>query len=322
MPPKTTWEWLEAYGPITMPAEKIFGAWTDAVEAVTAELNRILPETKLDAVLSETRSDFATRPGTVVFKGSGWGALEEYRSGKKLAAHLDFGTITAEQQEWHELRQTGKMTPDMAPLSFQVQDEWGELLHQGSDRNWKTEYHLALNYYRHNDMDRALATIEHSVKLTDNAWNRHTRGYIYKKIGNARAAAADWEKCISFIPGNASLSKDILKALLEMEDYDTMLRIIARLNPNVQTLPMIRFLHAAALAHTDAIDVAEAIITAGGGLDIPDIREGENSIAELYLYIRRRRAERAGIPYDPESEQVPLIFDYRMVSPRQGNESK
>ena len=44
----------------------------------------------------------------------------------------------------------------------------------------------------------------------------------------------------------------------------------------------------------------------------PDIREGENSTSQLYIYIRQKKAEAAGIPFDPAKVMVPFNIDLRM----------
>ena len=69
---------------------------------------------------------------------------------------------------------------------------------------------------------------------------------------------------------------------------------------------------ACALAHIGSLDEAEGILMENGGLDIPDIREGENSTSQVYLFIQQKRAEQKGIPFDPKKIQVPFLLDLRM----------
>ena len=75
---------------------------------------------------------------------------------------------------------------------------------------------------------------------------------------------------------------------------------------------MNQFLYADALAHTGSLEEAEAIIMANGGLEIPDIREGEISTSELYIYIQVEKAKLQGITLDPKQVQVPRALDLRM----------
>ena len=111
---------------------------------------------------------------------------------------------------------------------------------------------------------------------------------------------------------DASFLKEVLKMLLGLEDYAKMYKLIAACVPEVKALPFIKFMKACALAHTGALDEAEAILMENGGLDIPDIREGENSTSQVYLYIQEERAKLEGKPFDPKKVQVPFLLDLRM----------
>ena len=71
-------------------------------------------------------------------------------------------------------------------------------------------------------------------------------------------------------------------------------------------------MRANALAHTGKLAEAEAILLKNGGLEIPDIREGENSTSGLYLYIQEQKAKRDNIPFAAEKIKVPFELDLRM----------
>ena len=71
-------------------------------------------------------------------------------------------------------------------------------------------------------------------------------------------------------------------------------------------------MQANALAHTGKTAEAEAILLENGGLEIPDIREGENSTSGLYLYIQEQKAKRDKIPFAAANIQVPFKLDLRM----------
>jgi len=100
---------------------------------------------------------------------------------------------------------------------------------------------------------------------------------------------------------------------LEAERFDETVRVVERVLPErLREIPMIRFLLASAFVRTGRRREAERILESDGGLDVPDIREGENSLSELYLAIRREEAAEAGIPFDPETVKIPFRFDLRM----------
>ena len=59
-----------------MPPEKCFGDWDTAVKAVSREVDRIMPQEKLDAIFARTRKAIALKPAICKVQGTGWGALE------------------------------------------------------------------------------------------------------------------------------------------------------------------------------------------------------------------------------------------------------
>lgn len=100
--------------------------------------------------------------------------------------------------------------------------------------------------------------------------------------------------------------------LLGLEAYDKMFDLSSKLSSKILSLPLMKFMHAYALAHTGKIDEAETILLENGGLDIPDIREGENSTSGLYLYIQEEKAKRDNLPFDAKKVNVPFNLDLRM----------
>ena len=310
MPPQTAWEWLEGYGALNMAPEKVFGKWQDAVDAVTAELDRIIPERVLDDMLADTRQSVALKPGKVVINGSGWGALEELRLGGKLAEHLDFGEIQSEQMPWAELLENNKMSVD-SPESYMVSDNFFRKL-QSAEPSWQTAYFKSLNYYRRGDLERAEAEISALTGEYSRKHILHLMANIRRRQGRAAEASELIMQAGLLCTADASFIKEVLKMLLELKAYDRMKALLDALTPELRKLPMIKFMHAAALAHTGDLDGAENILLENGGLDIPDIREGENSTSELYIFIRMEKAKLAGKTITPAEVDVPFILDLRM----------
>ena len=310
MPPKTVWEWLEAYGPIEMPPEKCFGDWDTAVKAVSREVDRIMPQEKLDAIFARTRKAIALKPAICKVQGTGWGALENLLRKKDSTPQLDFGSIGPEQADWKELLETGAMN-DAPPTSYMVQDEWFELL-KTAKPGWKVLFHLALNYYRRNDLERAFDCMNRSLALAQNPWNLQAQATFYLNADRKVEASALFQKALELEPDDASLAKSVLRSLRSIGDYATALALWPRLTTQIQNRPMNRFLYADALAHTGKLQEAEEMLLANGGLAIPDIREGEISTSELYIYIQVEKAKLEGKTLDPKAVKVPYVLDLRM----------
>jgi len=310
MPPKTAWEWLEGYGNLNMKGEDVFGSWDKAVEKTTAAIDSLIPETELDRILKETRESIALKKGKVIFEGSGWGALEEKRSGKKLAPQLEFSNLGEEQTAWLELLGQGKIDQAL-PVSYQVSDEWFKLL-KNAKESWQKHYHLALNYYRRKDLERAENEVAKAGEIKNNRYLLHLLANI-RNLQKRFPESAD----LIFQAGKLELKdksflKEVFKMLLGLGAYDKMLELSLLLDEKILAFPLMKFMRAYALAYTGEIDKAEAILLENGGLDIPDIREGENSTSGLYLYIQEQRAKRNNQPFDPKKVNVPFLLDLRM----------
>ena len=310
MPPKTAWEWLEGYGSMNMKGEDVFGSWDDAVANTTAALDSLIPEAELDRILKETHDSVALKKGRVIVEGSGWGALEEKRRGGKLAPQLDFSNLGEEQAAWLELLENGNIGSSL-PVSYQIGDEWFSLL-QTAGESWQKHYHLALNHYRRKDLERAENEI---AKAGDLRNNRH----LLHLLANVRRLQKRFPESAELIfqagkldLGDKSFLKEVFKMLLELEDYGKMLELSSLMKKEIRAFPLMKFMRANALAHTGKFMEAEAILLENGGLEIPDIREGENSTSGLYLYIQEQKAKRDQRPFDAENIQVPFELDLRM----------
>ena len=310
MPPETAWEWLEGYGALPMAPEKVFGSWDDAVKNVTAELDKVIPESQLDELLTGTRQSVALKPGKVVVKGSGWGALEELRLGEKLTEHLDFGEVQSEQLPWVELLKENKMSV-ASPDSYMVSDNFFRKLLE-AEKSWQTAYFKSLNYYRRNDLERA----EKEIAALDGEYSGkhilHLLANIRRKQGKIQEAAELICQAGKLALSDASFIKEVLKMLLELKAYGMMAELFSALPSEVREKKLVKFMYAGALAHTGKLDEAENILLADGGLDIPDIREGENSTSELYIFIQQEKAKAAKRSIAPEEVEVPFILDLRM----------
>ncbi|MDD5728476.1 MAG: DUF5107 domain-containing protein [Victivallales bacterium] len=311
MPPKTAWEWVETYGAVQVDPKKVFGKWDTAVAAVNEKINRDLPEAVLDDILESTRESMALKPGEIIASGPGWGALEEMRRGAKLTGHLDFGSVQPEQSVWASLLKSGRLENSLPPVSYMVQDEWFELIRKAPRDKWISWYYLGLNYYHRQDFERAGECLRKAVEYEKNPYTLHALAHLHRAAGETAAAAdfavASWKLC----PDESFLAKDVLKIVLSAGKYELLRQVYENLVPALQQLQMLRFLYASALAHLGELEAAEKII---GELDPPDVREGENSVSDLYIYIQVSKAKLRGKDLAPARVQVPYQYDLRQVS--------
>lgn len=322
MPPKTAWEWLEAYGAMQIDGDKVNGDWDTAVDTVSTRLQEILPREKMDKMLADTKKDFVFKKGEVIWTASGWGALENERRAangmKPISEHLDFGTVGDAQEPWMHLLKTGYM-PDScaceAPKSYMIQDEWFEMLKKavkGADvGNWETWMHLGLCYYWRDDFERAKNCFEKSLSIKDSAWGLYCLANTMRSTGDNDLAAATMAKASAMRPCDISLAKEALVTLYDSKDYRGMKALIDKLDPSIH-IGKVKYYLAASTAYLGDIDAAEAMLLENGGMEIPDIREGEISTSDLWIYIQQERARREGKVLKAEDIEIPYALDFRM----------
>ena len=309
MPPKTAWEWLEGYGALAMNPEDVFGSWDSAVNNTTCSINEVIPESVLDEMLADTRDSIALKPGKTVIYGSGWGALEEMRLNKKLAPQLDFGKVTDEQALWVELLEKNTVTSENI-YSYMVSDEWFELLKKAHE-SWQKHYLLALNYYRRQDLERAEKEVSLAGDVMQNRYLLHLLANI-RRIQQCNDEAADLIKAAAMLDWrDVSFIKEVLKMLLNLQKHEIMAELIGKLSENIAGLPLIKMMKAFALAYTGKLDEAEKILLENIS-EIPDIREGENSTSQLYIYIQQQKAIQQGKTLSASEVNVPFHLDLRM----------
>lgn len=282
MPPRTAWEWLEAYGGIQAEPADVFGSWEHAVRSVTALADELLPEPEMDNMLARTRL-LALRRGTLRMHGNGAAALAEKELADKLAPHLDFGQTGPDEKEWVDLC-SGRMD-DEPPRSFQVDPEWIPRL-QRAPECWKKHYHLALCHFRAHDEERLEKHSLRALELARNAWTLHLRANVLLRGKDHSREALNMLTEAALLPEtDAYLVKETAKLLVIHGAHRAMLDFYHALPQEHRMRPTVRLQYAAALFRTGSPREALAILTENGGLELPDAREGDIMISHLYLDI-------------------------------------
>ncbi len=323
MPPNTTWEWLEAYGAMNADGDKVHGEWADAKAEVAARLDEIVTADELEALLEATKPMAkAKASGELLFKGSGWGALENMLRAKigrpQMAPHLDFGEVGPEQAQWVALMERGTMPePNVndEPVSWMLQREWTGMLEgaaDGSDlTNWYTQLQLGVTYLCDNRLQEAYERLDRSYKLAPNPWALHALANFKRILGDANAAATLCAKACRMRAGDASLAKEAMELLIVAGKYEEAIELAAEFPEEVRSIGRVKIYITMAHINLGHIEEAEAVLWENGGIVLPDIREGELIITDLWLRIAEKKAERDGVPFDRATAKVPPQFDYR-----------
>lgn len=323
MPPHTVWEWCEAYGAMQADASKIHGSWEDAKREAENRLSALLCEDKLEKILVDTRDMARCKAEKIIYSVDGWGALEIARrkkyGGAIMCEHLDFGSVTDEQQVWVSLMENGTVgehDPSDVPVSYNRQTEWLELLKASiADRdrnNWYAYYLLGSAQVAEKEYDAAKENLVKSISLCDSAWANFAMAIVERKLGGNEI---DYMlKAYNLRPNDISVAKQVFKSLFEHEKASDLIELFENADALIQENPRCRLYYACALAKMGRIVEAEAVICPDGGyLVVPDIRECELTITKLWVDIQ----EQKGLTRETMGE-IPRDLDFRMFAKREG----
>lgn len=324
MPPKTTWEWMEAYGAMHADGNKVHGDWDTAKAEVENKLTEMLDAEKLEKLLVDTRKNIAMKPAEdIIFHGSGWGALENLRRREKgempISEHLDFGTVGQEQEQWISLLRNGYFEDRNScdvPSSWMSQTEWTEMLEkairEADEYNWYTWLHLGVIYFVQRKIQEAKKALDQSMKLRPSCWALYALANAARVEGEKEKAAVLAMKASLMKPDDASLAKEAAKMLLNGGMHAKLLEFIEKLPEHIVRLGRIKLYKALAFLHTGNLEKAEILLYENGGIVVPDIREGENSVTDLWFEIEEKKAAKEGRTFNRDEAEPPVNLDFRM----------
>lgn len=326
MPPKTTWEWLEAYGAMSADPDVVHGDdWQAAKRDVATRLDDMITEDALEDMLDATRPMAKRSAERTLFEGSGWCALENLRREKcgeaAIAPHLDFGAPKDEQKDWLSLMNSGTMgehDPADAPVSWMLQGEFVRMMEdavKGRDsENWYTYLQLGAAYCAtgYAKLLDAYNCFEKSYELRPSAWAMYCLSIVAKLCGNTKDAAEKAMKASLECPADESLAKEAMATLTAAEMYGEVMELSEKLDAELLHVGRIRLYMVIANIKLGNLEYAERVLWENGGLVVADIREGENIITNIYLDLEEAKAKREGREFDRAECDVPAIFDYRV----------
>ncbi len=327
MPKNECWEWVEYYGAIQIEPKQAFGDWKVAQQAVEREIESQITEQSAEKELVDTQKMATTRLGEVYMRGEGFAQLENIRrreAGEKvLSEHLDFGTTNAEQEMWISLVKDGtlksKNTVDssVAPLSYQRSQEWQDLLRlaiKNKDKDfWLTYYMLGCALIAERKFGEGKEQLERSIALEKNAWNCFalSQYYMIKK---------DYENCLKFAlesvkfnPKEIELVKKATVAFDLAGKWAELKTFIECLDKKTQKVPRVVLQYCKALINLDQLEKAQNLIYKNGvALEIPDMKEGELSLSNLWEAIAEKKAKKSGEEFDPKKVDIPNQINFKM----------
>ncbi|UQA92223.1 DUF5107 domain-containing protein [Streptomyces halobius] len=339
--------WLEAYGPLSADPAAVHGAdWGAACGEVAARLEAALPRADVDAAYAAWRPYADAEPKESLATGSGWGALEVARGGLVLPG-TPFGpaTLGEEQQPWLTLLRTGDL-PDGGPLpgATVVAPAWRDLL-ESAPSGPSTDYHLGLAQWHAGDRAQAvrsweralahhvgclplycLAVAESEAGETARAADRYAEAFAHAARAAEGAGPDPIARGVEGIGPDPSarvwravlsaLAREAVPMLLAAGRAEEAAELLARLPQEVLAGGRFRLMSAQILLAQGQPAAAREIFDAG--FEIPDLREGAETLSDTWYAIAERLVAGEGPVTDDvrakarTEHPLPGRYEYRM----------
>jgi hypothetical protein len=335
MPAQTEWDWTEAYGMMNADAGLVHGKdWNAARGEVVTKLDAILPMTDLKQIDKQMQAISHQEAEETVHCGSGWGALEALRRQKTgTAPFCSEGMVFTkdqmgtDQHPWYTLLEQGRFhnhATTEKPGAWMVQPEWRAMLEDAvkehHNDHWLTWLHIGVMRYAVGDYAGAKEAWLKSVEKEASGWAYRNLAVIARDEKDMAGCAELMLKAIDLLPTVLPLFFETLYALLDADRAQDAAKLIDAASEELRQNGRTRVLRARAAFAMGDLDLTESILSEK--IVIPDLREGENTMTDLWYNIQAQRiAAKENIPVDDELKKrvrkelaPPKHLDFRMFT--------
>ena len=303
--PGESWSWSEVYGPVSVPAEAVHGDWLDAIECMESAV----AEAGVHAMLDERPGAEHDQQGAPLHTGSGWGALESLRRevmGEEPSPVIDRlfprSSLGEDQQPWVALLETGAV-PAGTPRSFVVAKPWSDLL-EGAAEEAAAMLQRGVVRWHAGHREAALEAWEAASALQPDSWLAlRNIAAASGLMGEPQRSAEQYLRALALMPYVAQLRLEVVEALIAANRFPEAVAL-AQAAPASSFAGRFRFLQAWAAVLHGEVRLAESILE--HGLEVADLREGEDSLSDLWLLCQPSPGAASGHP------DVPFIYDFRL----------
>ncbi|WBQ04663.1 DUF5107 domain-containing protein [Kribbella sp. CA-293567] len=290
LPAATDWQWLEAYGRVSVDPEVAHAEdWKAARTATSAVLEPVL------ASLATREADWLTvidaEPVELLAQGSGWGALELRRTGWTVSAGTPFAgtTMTERERAWLPVLE-GRMpepeSAEAAPDGTLV--GWKDLLEAVEDDNWLIWYHRGVARWYADDEAGAIEAWQQSLERRPTVW-------ASRNLAVSSDDSKLWELAIRQTRGDLlALSVEALDWAVEKRDDRLAAEIYEKASATVRSQPRIKLAWVKHLLQTGDAAGAQALLDEG--IELAGLREGGNPLAEYWQWAQRELGTSRPVP--------------------------
>lgn len=306
MPAGAAWEWMEAYGLLQAdPAIVHATDWAAAQRNVENRLEGMLPSQWMEDHLRRTAPSAHRPPGEMLNLGSGWGALELRRLEKAgckpfCGPGMVFPqeSLGKDQAQWLALLETGEMPScpiDHEPGTYMIQGQWQELLSRalsaGRGSHWLSWLHMGIIHYADGRVDQAQVAWMQSVSMAPSAWAYRNLAQLHRDQARNDEALEMYQKACALLPKLAPLAVEYCRAFLTLGKFAELKCLGQSLPPAVRGNARIELL--LAIADLELGDLQEIQRLLSKDVILPDLREGERALTDLWFALHEKRISAA-----------------------------
>ncbi|WP_309127275.1 DUF5107 domain-containing protein [Microbacterium sp.] len=301
MPGGATWEWRETFLPLHIDHDARDAEWNEAVAVVGDAVLKAA-----DAATAGTRlgSLKDAEPARMLHTGSPWGALEAELAARSGASFDTLPSVRFDRDApgagpyWTALLDgsTGEDAGLDAPQSYVAGERWERLLAE-APASWLTHLHRAVIAHARGDLAAAGSRYEASLRQRRSPWALRGLGLVRIGEGDADTGIAHLVDALALAPDSVPIVLELGAELLRAGRAEDARGLVTSLPSAVQERGRVRVL--AIRAALDAGDREAAGRLLEQRFEVPDIREGELSMSDLW---------RQAFPDRP----VPEWYDFSM----------
>ena len=333
LPAKSQLSWLEAYGFIEADPQLVHGEdWKNAYQHVGEKIRNLATPGELAEQFRQNVNNLDQPPVEIFQRGSGWGALERKRrqaafENQQPGTGMVFGddSLQSEQTPWLTLIETGdfpEIDGDNRTPSFVHVNGWIELVERSlegkSAQNWYAWYQVGNLRYESGDLLNAKKAWNKSLGLEWTPWAARNLAVLAWEDGNSNEAGDILLEACRAVPDCKPLIIECGLCLNEAGRYREWVNLVSELPAVLKANGRIRLLQAQAELALGDLDTAASFFMEGAL--VPDLREGENSISDLWVdYKIQQMCQEKNIPETHpevvkfrENPTIPEGIDYRM----------
>ncbi|MDY3249635.1 MAG: DUF5107 domain-containing protein [Candidatus Choladocola sp.] len=301
MAPHTAWEWLEQYGPVQLdPSDLLLSH-----EERSCKMTKLLLDNHCTEQMEKKRKDsgaMAVRKADLLLKGSGYGVLGVHGP---LTSHLEFTDESGAYRSWKNFLEGAPLPcpePERRPDVFLADEESLARLKRSvkleEKMNWYAHYQLGIRYFVIGRYKKSKEELKSSYALRKNAWACHGLACLNLVRGRKKKAVKWMVRGINLQNSEISYLKEGFRILVLAGGYESLCRFYENAEESLQNDSSLRFYYIKALSRTGEEKKAYECMERDGGLVLDAVREGEDSLAQLWSDLYEKiYGVRKEIPY-------------------------